>query len=111
VKLKERIALWFAWRAALKQVRPWLEQAIGRPLTWKERQMKNWKTTLLGMLGGLTGAEMAGWTKPDGHINWLAVAFALLMTAKGYFTKDKDVTGGSISQPTVANAPTLIEQR
>ncbi len=63
--------------------------------------MKNWKTTVLGTLGGLTGASMVGWTKPDGGVNWLAVGFAVIASARGYYSKDKDVTGAGASATVV----------
>jgi hypothetical protein len=93
MKLKERIALWFAWRKVLKHVRPWLEKVLGRTLTREELKMKNWKTTLLGILAGLTGGTVAGWTTPDGDINWVAVAFSIITALFGYFSKDHDTTG------------------
>ena len=98
MNLKQKIALWFAKRALWKQTVRLLEQVLGRSLTWRERRMKNWKTTLLGILAGITGGTMAGWTKPDGTINWVAVAFSVVTAAFGYFTKDHDVTGGTIKQ-------------
>lgn len=68
--------------------------------------MKNWKTMLLGLLAGLTGSSAVGWTKTDGSLNYLAIAFAVVTAALGYFTKDKDVTGGTVAQTKVAAAAT-----
>jgi hypothetical protein len=93
VKLRERIALWFAWRKAMKQARPWIEKVLGRPLTRKELKMSNWKTSLLGVIAGLTGGTAVGWVGPDGAINWWTVALAIITSAFGYFAKDKDVGG------------------
>ena len=98
MKLKEKIVLWFAKRALWKQVVLLLEKVLGRSLTWKEKRMKSWKTTLLGILAGITGGTIAGWTKPDGTINLVAVAFSVVTAAFGYFTKDRDVTGGTVKQ-------------
>lgn len=66
--------------------------------------MKNWKTSLAGILGGLllafgpnVGARLQGNTDvpPITAGNYApAIAFALL----GIHSKDKDVTGGSRQQ-------------
>lgn len=94
MKLKHRIALWFAERELKKQAVRFLEKTLGRPLTRREKSdMKNWKTTCLGILAGLTGGTVAGWTGPDGGIHWAAVALAVINALFGYFAKDHDVTG------------------
>lgn len=54
---------------------------------------KNWKTSLLGLIAGITGGSAAGWTKPDGSINWISAAMALAFTVLGYFAKDHNVSG------------------
>lgn len=96
---KERIALWFAEREFKKQAVRFLEKTLGRPLTKKEKSaMKNWKTTLLGFIAGITGGTATGWTKPDGSINFFAVAAAVVTALFGYFAKDHDVTGGKVQQ-------------
>ena len=92
--LKQRIAFWFAERAFKKQAVRFLERTLGRPLTRKEKSaMKNWKTTCLGILAGLTGASVVGWTTPEGGIHWGAVILAVVNALLGYFAKDHDVTG------------------
>lgn len=65
MKLKERIALWFAKREVLKQVVAWLERSLGRPLKRKERAMLNsifgnWRTTLAGLLAAIVQTYMTG---------------------------------------------------
>ena len=92
--LRERIALWFATRAIFKQAVRWMESQLGRSLTRKEKSMfRNWKTTLLGWLAGLTGGTAAGWMTPDGKVHWAAVVLAVVMGALGHMAKDHDVTG------------------
>jgi hypothetical protein len=94
VKLKERIALWFAEREFRKQAVRFLEKTLGRPLTRKEKSaMKNWKTTCLGILAGLTGGTVTGWMTPEGKIHWGAVALAVITSLFGYFAKDHDDGG------------------
>jgi hypothetical protein len=55
--------------------------------------MRNIKTTILGYLAGLTGGSAIGFMKPDGKINWFAVAFAIVSAIFGHMAKDHDVTG------------------
>jgi hypothetical protein len=91
--LKRRIALWFAWRKLLKEARPTLENLLGRPLTRKEMKMKNWKTTVVGIIAGMTGGTAVGWTDATGNVNWWSVALAIITSLFGLFTKDADTTG------------------
>jgi len=92
VKLKERIALFFAARGLRKQVVGWAERSLGRPLTRKESQMfKNWQTTILGIV-------MAAAQLHQGGLTWGNAAIAALMAAFGLVAKDHNVTGGSVSQ-------------
>lgn len=58
---------------------------------------KSWKTSLLGLLAGVTGSSAVGWTKPDGTINWISVALGLALAILGYLAKDHNVTGGAPS--------------
>ena len=92
--LKKRIALWIAEREFKKLAVRFLERTLGRPLTRKEKSaMKNWKTTVLGVLAGLTGGSAVGWTDPAGGINIWAVALSVITSLFGYFAKDHDQAG------------------
>ena len=68
--------------------------------------MKNWQTTILGLLAGVTGTSLNGWTKPDGSINWLSIALGLLISLLGAVAKQHNVTGGTVAQTKVAAAST-----
>ena len=91
----EKFKLWIAKVGFLR----WVASTIGRPLSKKEKQMlgkifgTSWMTTILGYLAGATGGTVAGWTKPDGSINWLAVAIAVILAALGRVSKDVTATG------------------
>ncbi len=64
--------------------------------------MKNWKTTLVGFLGGLVllmknliavlDADTAT------NLSYEEVVIALGMMGIGWFSKDKNVTGGTVNQ-------------
>jgi len=96
---KERIALWLAEREFKKQAVRFLEKTLGRPLTRREKsEMKNWKTTLIGIVAGLVGVSASTFMSPDGKVNIWGVVQAILLAAIGYYAKDKDVTGGTIQQ-------------
>lgn len=58
--------------------------------------MKNWKTTLAGMLGA--GAVIALPWFQGGHISNRDIVLAFVLGAMGYLSKDHDVTGGSREQ-------------
>jgi len=58
--------------------------------------LKNWLTTVLGFLTGVSGATMAGWFNVDGSIHWAAVAFAVLASFFGAVAKVFNVTGGTV---------------
>lgn len=63
---------------------------------FKEVTLKNWKTTVSGILG-LIGAGLVQMTDPIFHsIGTVLVAVGSLFTA--LFAKDSDVTGGSRPQ-------------
>jgi hypothetical protein len=78
VTIKERLTHWLIYRTAKRKGR---------------KDMRNIKTTIMGYLAGLTGGTAAGWTKPDGSINWFAVAFAIVSAVFGHMAKDHDQTG------------------
>ena len=61
--------------------------------------MVNWKTTVLGTAAGLLGVSTVGWFKPDGTPNWMAILMGVAVAALGYFAKDRNVTGGTVAQP------------
>ena len=93
MSLKEKIALWFAMREIEKQVAGWLERAIGRPLSRKEKSvmatfLANWKTSLIGVVMGAIQLHQGG-------LSWQNAAFAALMAALGLAAKDSNVTGGT----------------
>ena len=58
--------------------------------------MKNWKTTLMGMLGA--GAMIALPWFQSGHVSTRDIVLAFALGALGYMAKDHDVTGGSREQ-------------
>lgn len=55
--------------------------------------MKNWKTSLLGLIGGVAMALQG----VQSH-NWQDYLSAGAITALGLFAKDHNVTGGSTQQ-------------
>lgn len=66
--------------------------------------LKNWQTSLLGLV-------MAAAQLHQGGMSWGNAAIAALMALFGFAAKDTRVTGGSVSQPTVSNPPTLTENK
>lgn len=72
--------------------------------------MKSNKTNILGILTILIGVLNAVYEYMSGqqvNITTLGVAFS---SGTGLLAaKDHDVTGGTVTQPTVANPPTLVE--
>jgi hypothetical protein len=58
--------------------------------------MKNWKTTLFGVLGA---AAVGVSQYPDPTIAKIAVILAAVLPNLGlFFAKDKNVTGGTVQQ-------------
>jgi len=55
--------------------------------------MKNWKTTILGLIGAI--AVMVYPIIQTGKFEWSSVGIAAFVAAMGYFAKDHDVTGGT----------------
>lgn len=53
--------------------------------------MKNWKTTLLGLIGAV--AQVVIPLIQTGTLTWKEIGFAALTAAFGYFAKDFDQTG------------------
>ena len=77
--------------------------------------MKNWQTTLAGLLVGLTGSAAIGWQKPDGSVNWFAVALAVASALLGLVAKQHNVTGGTVgvtaeAQTRTGEPETLVTQ-
>jgi hypothetical protein len=68
---------------------------------------KNWLTTVIGLLTGVSGATMAGWFNSDGSIHWAAVLFAALAAVFGAVAKTFNVTGGTV--PLTKEAETRTE--
>lgn len=58
--------------------------------------MKNWKTTVIGVVGG--GATIALAYYESGHIAIRDIAIAFTLGALGALSKDWNVTGGTIDQ-------------
>ena len=61
--------------------------------------MKNWKTTLIGLLPALAALSMQVYYLYDGNPStnpdWSVVLAALGLGGLGVFAKDRDVTGGT----------------
>lgn len=55
----------------------------------------SWKTSVLGALLAIVVAVQP--IIATGQIDWKAVAMAALIAAITFFTKDKNVTGGNVS--------------
>lgn len=55
--------------------------------------MKNWKTTLLGVLGAAVTAAVGYYQQTGDVVNWQAYVSAAGMAALGYFAKDAGVSG------------------
>jgi len=106
MSLRSKIALWFAKRKLFKYVKTWLETAIGRALTRKEKAMlkkwflaifgTSWQTTLFGWLATVIGVtSTVGWFGLDGKPNWGVIAAAIMVAIFSRQVKDRDVTGGT----------------
>ena len=96
--IKQRIMVWF------------LAKRIGKELDKMDFWTKH-RTTLLAFLASVTGVSTVGWFKQDGTPNYFAIVSGVALTLYGYFTKDKDITGGTVRVPTVDNPPTLPEPK
>ena len=55
--------------------------------------MKNWKTTLIGVAGGLLIA--VGGVMTDGAVDFAELAAAVSTALLGFFAKDFNVSGGT----------------
>jgi hypothetical protein len=108
VTLKQQILAWYLARRVAK--------AAG--LNRKERKVMmelikkllgaSWVTTVLGWLATYLGiTSTVGWFTPDGKVNWWAVGLAIVGAAFSRKVKGDQVTGGTVSQPTVVNTPVL----
>lgn len=96
MKFKERIALYFAWREVCKQVEGWLEGALHRPLSRKEKSMLNsllgnWKTSLAGII-------VAAIQLHQGGMSWTNALLAAAMAALGFAAKDGSIGSKAIQQ-------------
>lgn len=63
--------------------------------------MKNWKTSLVGVIGGLIvmlPTIIKAATTPDGKVNWAQVATGAALAMVGMLAKDHNVTGGTVEQ-------------
>jgi hypothetical protein len=74
--------------------------------------MKNWKTTLIGVLAGFIplGQGLLQGLYAGQHFDWSKIGIGAGIMALGSLAKDFNVTGGTVSQPTVANPPSVIEK-
>lgn len=69
---------------------------------------RNWKTTLGGIITAV-GLALTAAPNPPIHIAGLILAgIGALFT--GTYAKDRNVTGGTVTQPTVENQPSRIEK-
>lgn len=55
--------------------------------------MKNWRTTLVGMIGAAFTAAAAHFQATGDVTNWQGYAAAATLAAIGFFSKDAGVTG------------------
>ena len=64
--------------------------------------MKNWKTTLTGVGGGLliSISALIQANSAGGKINWSAVGVGAIIAVLGLVSKDHNVTGGTVDQTT-----------
>lgn len=58
--------------------------------------MKNWKTTLAGMIGAVATVVLPMVT--GGAVSSKDVVTAAVLAALGFFAKDSNVTGGTVEQ-------------
>lgn len=58
--------------------------------------MKNWKTTLAGMVGAATTVLLP--LVAGGTVGSKELVSAAVLAALGWFAKDSNVTGGSVKQ-------------
>ena len=75
--------------------------------------MGNWKTTVAGILAAL-GPLIYGaihTLQAGGSIDFRNLGLGAGLVLFGFLSKDFNMTGGSISQPTVVNPQTLIEKK
>lgn len=63
----------------------------------KENSMKNWKTTVCGLVGAI-----GAWAATQVDPSWLPtvgkILVSLSIAALGFFAKDSNVTGGTVQQ-------------
>jgi hypothetical protein len=74
--------------------------------------MKNWKTTLFACLTAFFAFVLFDpqWFHPV-LVSIAKFGAAGGLVGLGLFSKDNNVTGGTVSQPTVANPVSLIEKK
>lgn len=61
--------------------------------------MKNWKTTLCGVVAAAATGVAASYASSDPVIAKIAGVIAAIATAAlGFFAKDSNITGGTVSQ-------------
>jgi hypothetical protein len=75
--------------------------------------MKNWKTTLSGAVSGLIifFYGLLESLKAGQAFDFRDMLLGLGLTMLGFLAKDMNVTGGTVSQPTVPNPPTEFEKK
>lgn len=70
----------------------------------------NWRTFLTGLLLSI-GIAVEPIIESGGTINWKAIGISAFTAVLSYLMKDRNVTGGTKTQPTVENVPTLVEKK
>jgi hypothetical protein len=70
--------------------------------------MKNWKTSLFGVL--TIASFVVGYFYPQ-YKDFCTGLMTVMITAGFLSAKDNNVTGGTVSQPTVINYPTKVEDK
>ncbi len=72
---------------------------------------KSYKTTIAGIIAILGALSIAVTALMNGTpVDWTAVATGVTIGIGLIFAKDGQVTGGTITQPTVPNKPTEVEK-
>lgn len=74
--------------------------------------MKSWKTTFSGIIAIVVAlADVATKISNDQPIDVMTTVAAIMAGIGLIFAKDGQVTGGRITQPTVSNPASLIEDK
>ena len=93
---KQSLAAWYITRRIVKATGLHGKEKKEMLELLKRLLGASWITTVLGWVAAALGVSAAGWTKPDGTINWMAVGLGILVAAFARMTKQSNVTGGSV---------------